>query len=200
MSTVSGLVSGYTAAIASLLLNGPKTMSRIFSFCLITFLLCACSKKVITDPKQAQSGSQISQAQAISSIELSLAEPVMAKVKDEDVDYSQRQFQNYIQQYLAKFDLYDPSNSTGVSADVTITNLRVRSYLASAALSYGSGPDFMRGNVTVKDGQGNLLSQFEVDVVYGKSGLFSGGQEKRLLWLKRAFSQQIALQLSGNND
>ncbi|WP_144394645.1 hypothetical protein [Pleionea sediminis] len=175
-------------------------MNRIFSIVFIAVLLCSCSKNVITDPKQTNSGSQISRAQAISTIDLKLGKNVKAKIKDEEVDFSQRQFKRYIQQYLGKFDLYDQSNSTGVVVEVTITHMRVRSYLASAALSYGSGPDFMRGTVVVKNAQGNLLSQFEVNVVYGKSGIFSGGQEKRLLWLKRAFSQQIALQLSGNND
>ncbi len=94
--------------------------------------------------------------------------------------------------YSLDFDhMFARPGQSGLTMDVVVTRVRVRS--EGNAIWWGpmAGNDAVDGEVVVKDVTGKVLDKFAVKVTYAFGGLAGGDDDTRVGYLYDAFADEV---------
>lgn len=124
----------------------------------------------------------------IGRVEVKVTDQALAKLKG-SFKFSKDQLRGAIQQSLTANQLY--RDHSGMTLDVTVTRVRVRSTFNAVMWGAMAGNDALEGDVALKDAAGKVLDKFAVSASYALGG-FAGGQDKsRTNWLYEAFAKEV---------
>jgi hypothetical protein len=151
-------------------------------------LLTGCASGVKRTDGGKASVFQPSAEFPIGRVEVKVTEQALAKLKG-NFKFSKDQLRGAIQRSLTANQLY--RDQSGVTLEVTVTRVRVRSTFNAVMWGAMAGNDALEGDILVKDAAGKSLDRFAVSASYALGG-FAGGQDKaRTGWLYEAFAKEV---------
>jgi hypothetical protein len=124
----------------------------------------------------------------VGKVTVNVTSEARSKLKN-NVKFNQDSLRTAIQEILTNNQLYKADS--GVSLDVLVTRIRVRSTFSAVMWGAMAGNDAVEGEVSVKDASGKTLDKFSVNASYALGG-FAGGQDSmRTGWLYEAFAKEV---------
>jgi hypothetical protein len=127
----------------------------------------------------------------IGQINVSATPDAIAKIEAAKKKFSAELLKGSIQQALNAERMLAQGGQGGLSMDVVVTRVRVRSTFNAIMWGAMSGNDAVEGDVVVKDATGKVLDRFSVTASYALGG-FAGGQDAtRTGWLYEAFAKEV---------
>lgn len=151
-------------------------------------LMTGCASGVKRADGQKTGSFQPSADFPIGKINVAVTSEARTKLKN-NFKFNQDQLRNSIQEALTNNQLF--KDGTGISLDVLVTRIRVRSTFSAVMWGAMAGNDAVEGEVTVKDAAGKPLDRFSVNASYALGG-FAGGQDSmRTGWLYEAFAKEV---------
>lgn len=127
----------------------------------------------------------------IGQINVSATPEAIAKIEAAKKKFSADLLKGSIQQALNAEQMLATRGQGGLTMDVVVTRVRVRSTFNAIMWGAMSGNDAVEGDVVVKDATGKVLDKFSVTASYALGG-FAGGQDAtRTGWLYEAFAKEV---------
>lgn len=154
-------------------------------------MLSGCASGVTRTDAHKVSAFQPSAEFPIGQVTVASTTEVQEKLKD-NFKFSAEQLRGALEQALTNNQLFTAAQaSQGISMDVLVTRIRVRSTFNAVMWGAMAGNDALEGEVTIKDASSKVLDKFSVSASYALGG-FAGGQDgMRMGWLYEAFAKQV---------
>ncbi len=166
---------------------------------LAVIMLSGCASGVTRTDSHKVSVFKPSAEFPIGQVTVATTEAVREKLKD-NFKFSQEQLRSTIEQALTANQMFAAQAAPGISMEVLITRIRVRSTFNAIMWGVMAGNDALEGDVTIKDASGKILDKFAVSTSYALGG-FAGGQDSmRVGWLYEAFAKQVIGQFTGEAE
>jgi hypothetical protein len=151
-------------------------------------LVSGCASGVKRSDGQKAGSFQPSAEFPIGKINVAVTDEARNKLKN-NFKFNQDQLRNSIQEALTNNQLFKADS--GMTLDVLVTRIRVRSTFSAVMWGAMAGNDAVEGEVSVKDASGKPLDKFSVNASYALGG-FAGGQDSmRTGWLYEAFAKEV---------
>jgi len=128
----------------------------------------------------------------IGRINVSATQEALDKIEAAKKKFNPELLKGSIMTALSAQHLFAQNGQGGLTMDVVVTRVRVRSTFNAIMWGAMSGNDAVDGQVVVKDAVGKELDRFDVTASYALGG-FGGGQDAtRTGWLYDAFAKEVA--------
>jgi hypothetical protein len=124
-------------------------------------------------------------------INVAATSEAIAKIEAAKKKFDPELLRSSIQNALNANQMMAPSGQGGLTMDVLVTRVRIRSTFNAIMWGAMSGNDAVEGDVVVKDSSGKILDKLSVNASYALGG-FAGGQDAaRTGWLYEAFAKEV---------
>ena len=170
-----------------------KFMKRILVVCAVS-LLVACTSGV----KRPEGVQQVQLSNTkVKEVQFGLTDNAKALMSG-NTDFSATEMKSVIEKQLADDGLITNDSSQVLS--VTISGFRTRSAFAAVMFGVMAGSDNIVGTVTVKDANGKVLKEAEINVAYALGGFSGGVTSTRMGWMYQEFAKHASAELSGTSS
>lgn len=156
----------------------------------VIILLSGCSSSVTRTDGRKASVFLPSAEVPIGVVKVATTDKVREKLKD-SIKFSPEQLRGAIEQALKSNQMFASQSGEGVSMDVLVTHIRVRSTFNAVMWGAMAGNDALEGDVTITDASGKVIDKFAISTSYALGGLAGGQDAARVGWLYEAFAKQV---------
>lgn len=172
-----------------MILRANKTVGLMTAL-VAALALTGCASSVTRSDANKMSVFQPSPEFPIGQVTVATTQQVRDKLKD-NLKFSADELRTTIEQALKGHQILASPPGQGVTMDVLVTRVRVRSTFNAVMWGAMAGNDAVDGDVTIKDASGKVIDKFSVSTSYALGG-FAGGQDaSRVGWLYEAFAKQV---------
>lgn len=168
-------------------------MFRKLAVLVFAVFVSACSSTV---HMQNESGNYAYKNEKYGNINVILADEISSD-PSKTTRANQVNLEDKIKARLQSLGVYDETSTNKI--DVVVSKLRVRNAFNAIMFGFMSGSDNLGGTVTLKDGQDNQISTFDISASYAMGGIAGGQNDARLGWLGDEFAELTANTIVGKN-
>src|SRR5262245_28705403 len=133
-------------------------------------IMSGCAASVTRTDGRKASVFQPSAESPIGQVRVAATDDVREKLKD-NFNFSPDQLRGALEQALKANEMLAPQGGEGVSMDVLVTRVRVRSTFNAVMWGAMAGNDALEGDVTIKDSSGKVVDKFTISASYALGGL-----------------------------
>src|SRR5688572_10784014 len=153
--------------------------------------LAGCASSVKRSAEHKSATFKLSAEFPVGQINVSATPEALANIEAAKKKFDPSRLKEAIR-YSLNFDhmLAKPGQG-GLTMDVLVTRVRVRSSANALWWGFMAGNDAVDGEVVVKDITGKVLDKFAVKVTYALGGLAGGEDETRVGYLYDAFAEEV---------
>lgn len=173
-------------------------LSKLLSIAFVVFILTACASGVSRQAKSADpvgatavSGvaqSKVTQENPLTEITISLTSEASQKLGD-NLKFNQNELLDHVKRALEANKLYvAKAVKPGMTMEVVITDIRVRSNFSAIMFGFMAGNDAVKGDIVIKNPKGQEVDRFEVSASYALGGIAGGVDSARMSWLYENFA------------
>ncbi len=164
---------------------------RLTTALCVVLAMVGCASGVKRADGQKTAAFKPSAEVPIGQINVSATPEAIAKIEAAKKKFDPELLKGSIQQALNAERMLAHGGQGGLSMDVVVTRVRVRSTFNAIMWGAMSGNDAVEGDIVVKDATGKVLDKFSVTASYALGG-FAGGQDAtRTSWLYEAFAKEV---------
>lgn len=124
-------------------------------------------------------------------INVSATKQALARIEEAKKKFDPNQLRANIQIALTQSQMYAKAGQGGLTMDVVVTRVRLRSTFNAIMWGPMAGNDAVEGDVVVKDAMGKVLDKYSVTASYAFGGFGGGLDQTRTGWLYEAFANEI---------
>lgn len=128
----------------------------------------------------------------LSSIEIIVTEDAQKELTADSV-FSAEILKQTIETQLQKASLTDPNSQYQLT--ISVNDVRYRSSTSAVLLGFMAGNDHIYGTAFIKDKQGNIANEFDVNTSYAFGGIAGGvaalKDSSRMGWLYERFAELV---------
>jgi hypothetical protein len=169
-------------------------INTVISLCAIA--LAGCSSGVVR-PSQDHQAYVAPSAILVNKVTLSFT-PEAQKELSDNLKFNQNTLLDTVKRGLEARKLFNESDPRATqTVEIMLTDIRVRSSFNAFMWGFMAGADRVKGDVTLRDGNGRDLDHFTVYADYALGGLAGAQDEARMGWLYEKFSQLTVQNLVG---
>ena len=171
-------------------LQAGRAVSLGLALCAVV-ALAGCASSVKRSEEHKSATFKLSAEFPVGRINVSATPEALANIEAAKKKFDPARLKEAIR-YSLDFDhMFAKPGQSGLSMDVVVTRVRVRSSASALWWGFMAGNDAVDGEVVVKDLTGKVLDKFAVKVTYAFGGLAGGEDETRVGYLYDAFAQEV---------
>ena len=170
-----------------------KMMQAVLGALAVAVSVAGCSSGVTREADSPATQGQAVSRLPVAEVSIRLS-PEAQKLVADNPKFDAERLRQTVRRYLDANGLLQPG--AGATAEIVLTEFRVRSTGAAIVFGVMAGTDNVTGDVAVRDRNGNPLRKFKVNASYGLGGAM-GGDDTRLSWLYETFAEHTLAELGG---
>lgn len=131
---------------------------------------------------------KVTVANPLTSVTVSLTDDAVKKL-GENLKFNQNELLDHVKRALEANKFYVANSvKPGMSMEIVVKDMRVRSNFSAIAFGFLAGNDSVTGDIVIKDPKGKEVDRFEVSASYALGGIAGGVDSARMSWLYENFA------------
>ena len=131
----------------------------------------------------------------LSGIDVSMSEAIKDKL-DGNITFDISILEKNIKSQLKSANLKDDNSKYNIV--IVVNDVRVRSTFNAVMWGFMAGDDHIQGKATIRDTDGNVVNEYDVNASYSLGGLGGGQDSSRMGWLYEKFAELVVEGINGN--
>ncbi|MEM9158070.1 MAG: DUF4410 domain-containing protein [Verrucomicrobiota bacterium] len=174
---------------------------KLFTVLLVgVAMFSGCASSVKRDSDIGPTSFAMGEDLKIGSVDIVLTGKAKEKAKN-NLKFDAVELKQVVERALEAYGfLGNDSDESYASVEIEITKARVRSNFNAVMWGPMAGADGIKGTVTLKNGEGREVDQFEVSVSYALGGIAGGQDSARMDWLYEEFAKKAVGELSNQTE